>query len=406
MDKQKRHKPGGKPTRIMIVAGEASGDLHGGGLAYALFSKNRDIDLVGFGGKTMRAAGVDVRFDIKKLGIVGIVEVLFHFRVLLEAYRTAVSLLQEEVDLLVLIDFSGFNLRVAKAAKRFGIPVVYYVSPQVWAWRAGRVKTIAERVDQMIVILPFEKEIYDKAQVPCEFVGHPLLDEFERVKQLNAAAPGQARAARFPIIALLPGSRTREVMSLLPVMLAGVECLFDEYPDLQVLVPVASSLPEDLIPGMTRASRFPIQLVYGTVYDVFENADIAVVASGTATLQGALAAVPMVVVYKVSWISYILAKSLVRVKSISLANIVADEPFIPELIQKEVSPLRIAEELRRLLRDAHTREKMRQELRVVSGRLGTPGASDRAASIIFRVLHKTQARGQEESLKAALRVPA
>ncbi len=390
----------------MIVAGEASGDLHGGSLASALFSKNRNIDLVGFGGKTMRAAGVDVRFDIKKLGIVGIVEVLFHFRVLLEAYRAAVSLLQEGVDLLVLIDFSGFNLRVAKAAKSFGIPVVYYVSPQVWAWRAGRVKTIAERVDQMIVILPFEKEIYDNAGVPCEFVGHPLLDEFERVKKMNAAVSRPPRTGRFPTLALLPGSRTREVMSLLPLMLAAAENLLGEYPDLNILIPVASSLPADLIPEMCASSRLQVSLVSGTVYDVFQAADVAVVASGTATLQGALAAVPMVVVYKVSWISYILAKSLVRVKSISLVNIVADEPFIPELIQAEVSPLRIANEVRRLLSDEGAREKMRQTLREVSGRLGTPGASERAASLIFRILDQTQTHGQAETPQATLRIPA
>jgi len=380
-----------KPSRIMIIAGEASGDLHGGALAKALLMQNRSIELVGFGGSAMRKAGVDVRFDIKKLGIVGIFEVLFHFRVIWDAYRVAAKILENGVSLLVLIDFSGFNLRVAKVAKRLDIPVVYYVSPQVWAWRAGRVKIIAEYVDQMIVILPFEKAIYDAARVPCEFVGHPLLDELAQIQEMPNPK-GKATTASEPTIALLPGSRKREVLSLLPTMLAALEGLRETFPGLRVLIPVASSLPQALIPELVADSPLPIELLKTQVYDAFHRADVAVVASGTATLQGALAGVPMIVIYKVSWLSYLVAKYLIHVKAISLANIVADEPFIPELIQGDASSQRIAREVRRLLEDDAVREKMRQHLAQVAGHLGVPGASERAAEVVYRVLDRKKAQ--------------
>lgn len=385
----------------MIVSGEASGDLHGGALAEALFSRKRPVEIVGFGGKAMRAAGVDVRFDIKKLGIVGIIEVFFQFRVLFEAYRTAVRLLEDAVDLLVLIDFSGFNLRIAKAANRLGIPVVYYVSPQVWAWRSGRVKTIAKRVDKMLVILPFEKPVYDAARVPCEFVGHPLLDEFERERRKQPSTTDEKPVEKTPVIALLPGSRSREVVSLLPDMLAGVEKLLPEFPALQVLIPVANSLSDDLIPRLTASVPFPVTLIKGTVYDALLKADVAVVASGTATLQGALAGTPMVVVYKVSWLSYGLAKLLVRIKWVSMVNIVAGKTMVSELIQSDCTPEAIAKEVGRLLRDDNAREAMRRDLSKVAERLGKPGASERAAAAIFDILDRHLQKKRRVSDKPA-----
>ncbi len=380
-----QHKPGKKSPRIMIIAGEASGDLHGGGLAKALLQQNPSTQLIGFGGTAMQKAGVDIRYDIKKLGIVGLIEILFHLPVIWEAYQYALNLLKDKVDLLVLIDFSGFNLRVAKAAKKIGLPVVYYVSPQVWAWRAGRVKTIAKYVDQMIVILPFEKKIYDHAHVPCEFVGHPLLDELADIKKTGKEIK-KNNDGKTPTIALLPGSRKREVLSLLPPMLAALEQMQEAFPGLQALIPVASSLPAELIPELTAGSPLPITLVQGSVYDVLFQADVAVITSGTATLQGALANIPMIIVYKLSRISYILARYLIHIQSMSLANIVADKPFIPELVQEHVSATRISSEIRHLLTDKDAYKKMKEKLNDVANRLGSPGASDRAAKIIYRVL--------------------
>lgn len=385
----------------MIVTGEASGDLHGGALAEALFHENKEIEIIGFGGEVMRSAGVDVKFDVNQLGIVGLFEVLYRLKSVLSAYRFAVKLLQG-LDLLVLIDFPDFNLRLARVAKQHGVPVVYYVSPQVWAWRSGRLKTIAERVDQMLVILPFEEEIYRKANVPCDFVGHPLLDELTRLGvKLNEMPEerrvmGQAYLKENGLvpdgitIGLLPGSREREVRSLLPDMLEGMKRLSKEIRELQILIPVAPTLPKELIAELCESSPLPITVVEGEIYEVFRASDVAVVASGTATLQGTLAGTPMVIVYKVSWLTYWLGRWLIHVKAIGLANIIAPEPFIPELIQGDTTPERICEEVRRFLKDDAARKAMKQGLKDVVDRLGGPGASTRAASIILKILKKSR----------------
>ncbi len=394
--------PDVKAPRVMIVAGEASGDLHGGALARALLEKNPSLQLIGFGGDAMRQAGVDVFFDIEQLAVVGLSEVLFHLKTLIQAYRTACRLLKEKVDLLVLIDYPDFNLRLAKSAKQLGIPVVYYVSPQIWAWRSGRIKTIAERVDQMLVILPFEKELYASENIPCEFVGHPLLDEvLQKGIPFSAETPSAEASQKKDYLSekgldplaltvgLLPGSRKREVLSHLPVMLEGMALLAKNFPGLQVLIPVASSLPQGLIEELVRSSPLPVRCVRGEVYEVMRASQIVVVVSGTATLQGALAGTPMVIIYKLSWITYQIARLLIPLKWAGLANIVAAKPFIPELIQSNVTPENIAGELGRLLKDKIEHEKMRQGLKAVAKRLGTAGASKRAASVIYQILEKS-----------------
>lgn len=387
----------GRSPRVMMVAGEASGDLHGGALAEALLAKNPGLQIIGFGGGAMRRAGVDVRFDIERLGVVGIFEVFLHLRSVVQAYRDAVGFLKEGVDLLILIDYPDFNLRLAKAAKAIGIPVVYYISPQIWAWRAGRLKTIAARVDQMLVILPFEKELYRSANVPCEFVGHPLLDELRRLGSVSRSKEVYLKERGLfssgPIVGLLPGSRKREVTALLPTMLQGMAQLAKEVPDLQVLIPVAPSLPKGLVAELVKSYPLPIRCVEGEVYDVLRASDVVVVASGTATLQAALAGAPMIVVYKLASTTYWLARLLIHLKSVGLVNIVAGKPIVPELIQKEASPQRICEEVRRLLTDGEARGEMKRALKEVAGRLGEAGASERAASVVGRFLEKCEPRG-------------
>lgn len=373
-----------------MVAGESSGDLHGGALAEALLKRAPSLQIVGFGGTAMRRAGVEVIFDIARLGVVGIVEVLLHLKSVWEAYRLAVRTLEGGVDLLVLIDYPDFNLRLAKAAKRRGIPVVYYISPQVWAWRSGRVKTIGERVDRMLVILPFEKRIYTEAGIPCEFVGHPLLDEAASASLKYRSKSAYLEAVRLlpagTTIGLLPGSRRREVLSHLPTLLDAMALLAKEIPDLQVLIPVAPSLSKEWIAGLTRPYSFPIRCVEGEFQEVLRAADAAVVASGTATLQTALAQTPMLIVYKLSPLTYWVARRLIRLKSIGLVNIVAGKPVVPELIQEEASAERICREIGRLLCDGAARERMKHELKEVAARLGTAGASDRAAAAVLETL--------------------
>ena len=388
--------PARKSYRVMIVAGEASGDLHGGALAEALYAKNPNLQITGFGGSAMKKAGVDVRFDIERLGVVGIFEVFLHLKAVMQAYREAVQLLRGGVDLLVLIDYPDFNLRLAKAAKEIGTPVIYYISPQIWAWRAGRIKTIAERVDRMLVILPFEKQIYQSANIPCEFVGHPLLDEIKRLGPSSTSKGAYLKEKGLHpsgvTVGLLPGSRKREVMALLPTMLRGMALLSKQVPNLQILIPVAPSLPKGLISELAQSYSLPIRCVEGEVYDVLRASEVVVVASGTATLQTALAGTPMIIIYKLASTTYWLARLLIHLKSVGLVNIVAGVPFIPELIQKDASPERICEEVRRLLTDEEAREEMKKGLKRVVGRLGTAGASDRAASVIDRFLEEFSPR--------------
>jgi len=376
--------------RVMIVAGEASGDLHGGALAAALRQRSGSLETIGFGGEAMRRAGVDIRFDSARLAVVGLLEVLLNCRTILAAWRLAVSLLSDGVDLLVLIDYPGFNLRLARVAKRKGIRVVYYVSPQIWAWRAGRIKQIAERVDRMLVIFPFEKPLYDAAGVPSTFVGHPLVDDW-RAPSYNSRTAFLESLGMRPTgttVALLPGSRRQEVLSLLPAMQAALSMLAPDFPGLQAILPVAPSLSAAWVESQMAASPVPTRCTLAPLYDVLGASDVAVVASGTATLQVALARVPMVIVYKLSWLTYFLMRALVRVKSIGLVNIVADAPCVPELIQSEVSPARIAAEVRRLLSDPAVRAETIRRLDAVAVALGAPGAAARAAEILLAQLQR------------------
>jgi len=371
--------------RIMIVAGEASGDLHGGALAAALRERAGSLEMVGFGGAAMRRAGVDIRLDCAQIAVVGLLEVLFHGRAILAAWRLAVSLLSDGVDLLVLIDYPGFNLRLARVARQKGIPVIYYVSPQVWAWRAGRIKQIAERVDRMLVVFPFEKPLYDAAGVPCTFVGHPLVDDWRapsyssRTAYLKSLGMNPAGTT----VALLPGSRRREVISLLPTMQAALETLAADFPGLQAIIPVAPSLSVEWVQAQMTASSVPTRCISAPLYDLLGASDVAVVASGTATLQVALARVPMVIVYKLSWMTYFLMRRLIRVKAIGLVNIVAGSPCVPELLQSDVSPTRIGSEVRRLLSDPVSRTETIRRLEEVAVTLGAPGAAARAAEVIL-----------------------
>lgn len=374
----------------MIVAGEASGDLHGGALSEALLKRDPSLQIVGFGGDAMRRAGVEILFDVSRLGVVGIFEVLLHLKTVWEAYRLAVRTLRQGVRLLVLVDYPDFNLRLAKAAKRLGIPVVYYISPQIWAWRSGRIKTIAERIDLMLVIFPFEKQLYTEAGIPCEFVGHPLADEVASVQLKHPSKSAYLEGIGFSpsgtTVGILPGSRQQEVSTLLPEMLKAMVLLSKEIRNLQVLIPVAPSLSKEWVADLARPYGIPIRCAEGEFQEVLRASDVIVVASGSATLQVALAQTPMVIVYKVSPLTFWIARRLVHLHSIGLVNIVAGRRIVPELLQEEVSPERICAEVGALLKDDSARERMRRELKEVAERLGAAGASSRAANIILEKL--------------------
>jgi len=372
---------------ILIISGEASGDLHGGNLALALRRMQPGFRLLGVGGPKMAAAGVELIEDNREMGVIGVWEVISHLRAIRRAYRRVMEVLASgHVDLVVLIDYPEFNFKVAHVAHRKKIPIVYYISPQVWAWRSGRIKTVKKLVREMIVVLPFEKELYRQSGVPCEFVGHPLLDEvqtdLDRKEVLKSLClnPGQ------PVIGMLPGSRATEVRKILPFMLAAMAQTHQKVPNIQLLLALASSIERDEVLAITSRWPLDVKIIEGKTDRVIAASDLVLVASGTATLQAAILETPMVVLYRVAWFTYLLARLLISVDHMGLVNLVAGRRIVPELLQGEATPDRIAKEVQSMLMDLPRREAIKKELAQVRARLGTPGASQRAAEIILRHL--------------------
>ncbi len=375
--------------KIMIMSGEASGDMHGANLAREIWKKDPATAIYGVGSKQMQAAGVRMLADASKISVVGITEVLTHLGVIYGVYATLKRFLKDErPDLLVLIDFPDFNIMLGKAARKLDIPVLYYISPQVWVWRKGRIKTIAGLVKAMIVVFPFEVPLYEQAGVDVRFVGHPLTDivrsELTREQAKNAFGLDMSRRT----IALLPGSRKSELTHLLPDILAAVKILSCRFPDLQFILPVAPTLDQDFVRAFVEQCGVPVRLIEGRVYDALRASDAAIVTSGTATLETGLMAVPMVIVYRISAITHFIISRLAHdgLKHIGLVNIVADEMLVPELIQEKSTPRHMADAVDRMLVDPVYYDRIRAGLEKVRKRLGSAGASERAASVVREIL--------------------
>jgi lipid-A-disaccharide synthase len=381
-----------KPRKVLLVAGEVSGDLQGSYLVEAIHRIDPDIQFFGVGGEGLKRAGMRLLEHSQSLSVVGITEVFVKLRSILKALRTLKrSLEREKPDLVILIDFPDFNLRLARIAHRKGIPILYYISPQVWAWRPGRVKLIARLVKKMVVFFPFEVPLYEAAGVDVEWVGHPLLDivkptlSKEKAFQQFGLDPGRRT------VGLLPGSRVHEIERLLPSLLASAERLEKEIPDLQFVIPLAPGLSRaTLLSQMTPISA-PVKVVEGFTYDVMNLCEILITASGTATLEGAILGKPMIIIYKVSFPSYWIGRALVRVNHIGLANLVAEKEIALELIQKDVNPQRIVEEAFRILKDPLVSRKITESMDEVRHKLGEPGAAERAARIVCSVLQEAKA---------------
>jgi lipid-A-disaccharide synthase len=380
-------------SRVLIITGEASGDLHGANLAKALKMLAPDVSVIGVGGARMREAGVDLVPGIPQVDVIGMVGPT-GLRALARRVLTLRRLLRREpLDLVVLIDQPGLNFHFARIAKQAGRRVVYYIAPQLWAWRPGRMRWMQRRVDHVVVILPFEAELYRRAGVPCTFVGHPLLDSmapsYDR-EQIRAAL-GLPRDAR--VIGLLPGSRSGEIQAMLPRMLEAVRLLQRDCGPLRAILAVAETVNEDDIKRLCVGSGLDVGLVTRDPNGVMAASDLIFATSGTATLQAAIIGTPMVIVYRMSWAAYLLAKLLVRVSIYGLPNLIAGRAFIPELIQRQATAERLALEARRILEDTEYREGMRAEMARVRALLGPPGASARAAAVVLRQLRPTEARG-------------
>jgi lipid-A-disaccharide synthase len=382
--------------RVLIVAGEASGDLYGALLARALREREPSLRFSGIGGTRMRAEGIPLLADSRDLAVVGLWEVLSHWRPIRAAYRRLMSLLREDPpDLLVLIDYPDFNLRVAAEARRRSVPVVYFISPQVWAWRPSRVRRIAGTVDRILVILPFEEEIYRQAGVPVEFVGHPLLDLLPAEWNREESRRRFGLDPHLPVLGLLPGSRRREIGFHLPIMLKAARLLRKQVGPFQTVVPLASSLHAgDLQPflGGEEAPGETLHLLRGEPGELLSTMSAAVVKSGTATLEAALMGVPMVVVYRTTSLTFLLASLLARVRHVGLVNIVAGKELVPELVQSRCTPEGIAAALGSALTSPSQARALSLEMIALRERLGEPGCFRRAARAVQEVLLERRSR--------------
>ncbi|MDY6855199.1 MAG: lipid-A-disaccharide synthase [Thermodesulfobacteriota bacterium] len=375
--------------RILIVAGEASADLHGSNLIHSIKEINPNVEFYGIGGEKIRAMGVDILYDASSMAVVGITEVFSKLKTIMKALRDLKKSLDSYCpDLVILIDYPDFNLHLAKFARKKGIPVLYYISPQIWAWRGGRIKKIARLVDKMLLILPFERSFYEKEKIDVEFVGHPLVDivnpKFSKDEALKRFNLEKDRLT----IGLLPGSRKSEVKRLLPIMLNAMKLLNQRLKTPQLVLPVASTMSETEIRKIIDKTYKDanVNIIEGHTYDLINISNVVIVASGTATLEAAIMNSPMVILYKVSSLTYFIGKFLVKVKDIGLVNLVAGRRIVSELIQNDVTPERIANEVMSILENEEVYYKMKNELSWVKRELGTPGASFRVAKIATDML--------------------
>jgi len=372
--------------RIMVVVGEASGDLHGAWLVKSLLERDPALDIFGAGGENLRKQGLRVMFDVARLTGMGFSELRDNVRVLWEAYRLFRRTLRENrPNLLILIDFPEFNLRLARLAKQLRIPVLYYISPQVWAWRRRRIRRIAGSIDRMAVVFPFEVSLYEKEGVSVSFVGHPLLDVVRPTRSRDATLSAYGLDPAKKTIVLLPGSRLREVTYHLSPMLDAAERLREKM-DVQFVLVRASTVERSAIQRTLEKTSVPVIVVENDTYNVLNAADLVWLASGTATLEAALLQKPMIIVYRMAWLTYGLARLLVKVKHIGMVNIIAGERVVPELIQGELTSKRIFHESEKILLNSGLRAQTIHKLACVKEKLGTPGAARRVAEIAFSMM--------------------
>lgn len=374
---------------VMVSCGEASGDLYAGALAEALRARAPGTRVIGLGGERLAAAGASLAGDYHGIHVTGLTEVVRVLPRTYAMYRRLVALAKaERPDVLVVIDFPDFNFRLAGAVHALGIPVVYYVTPQIWAWRPGRIRAIRRFADLVLPIFPFEVAIYERAGVPVEFVGHPLVDLVAVREPRDAFLRGLGLDPGAPTVALLPGSRPNEVRALLPVLAGAVTRIRAARTGAQFVLARAPKLAEPLFEAL--GPSHGVALVEGRADDVLNAADLVLTASGTATVQTALHEKPMVILYRLSPMTYRLGRRFVKVDTFGMANLIAGRRVAPELIQDDCTPERVADEALALLTDPARADEMRRGLREVREKLGGPGASMRAAAAVLKVA--TEAR--------------
>lgn len=378
--------------RIVIVAAEESGDMHAASFIRDLKSKNPNIEISGLGGNHMLQAGMQLIQSPSYFGSTGISEVFRHLRRIKQAYSSIKAhLVANKPDLLVLIDCPGFNLRLAKfAKKKLGIRVLYYISPQIWAWKANRIHTIKKYIDRMAVIFPFEKKIYEQAGVPVSFVGHPLVEKMtnqfnSKASRIKLSLPLDKR-----LVALLPGSRVNEIDRHMPILLESAKILHQQYPDLHFAVPIAGSIHAETIADYFKDSTIPFTLIQANAVELMACSDCVAVASGTASLECALLEKPMCIIYKASTLTYIAASKLIKVKYLGLCNLLQNKMIVPELLQYDCNANELAKVMGELLDDNLVAENMTHRLNRLKTSLSTQLADCTISEIIWAETYREE----------------
>jgi lipid-A-disaccharide synthase len=383
---------GGK-RRVLIIAGEASGDLHGANLIRAARDIDPGLSFFGMGGRQMEAAGCDIRIDMKDLAVMGLLEVVFRLPVIRRAFRRVSSYFAgaERPDLLVLIDYPGFNLRLAGAAKQAGIPVLYYICPKIWASRPGRIKQIVRNVDRLAAIFPFEVELFGGQPIQVKYVGNPLLDEYHAPEPRGSVLRKHGLDETKPVVGLFPGSRKSEIRYILPTILKTAKLLKQQSPELQFMLPVASNLSESDLAASLQQEGVPAVLVQDDIYNVSAACDAVLSVSGTVTLQVALAGTPLAILYKTSTMTYAIGSRLVRIPLVGLPNIVAGREIVREFIQDNATPEQLTREMMKLLFDQPYRANVAADLSEMKNLLGTRGCAKRVANMIHEMVNLVDA---------------
>ncbi len=371
----------------MIIAGEASGDLHGANLVKEALKKDPSLSFFGIGGSMMRVAGVEILVDASEIAVVGISEVISHFPAIRHAFNLLKKIIKSDPpDLVILIDYPGFNIRLAKIAKNAKLKVLYYISPQVWAWRAGRVKKIGKVIDRMAVVFPFEVSYYEKEGIPVTFAGHPLVDSVHPSMTREEAQLKFGLDPDRKTIGLFPGSRRHEILRLFPIILESARLLRKRFPDAQFILPLASSLRRGDIDPILASSGIDVTVIEGMGYDVMQVCSAIITVSGTVTLEIAMIGIPMVIIYKVAPLTYAIAKRLIKVDHIGICNIVAGERIVKELIQNDAIPEKIAHEITNILTDDGYAGTIRMKYNEVRKKMGSEGCSEKVAGIALDML--------------------
>lgn len=378
------------PKKVMLVSGESSGDQHGANLFLELKKRCSEVQGIGMGGKKMVAAGIEIRYDSSRIGVIGVIEVIKRYAEIKRALKAMQELLlEQQPDLLICIDYKEFNFKLAGFAKKNGIKVLFYVSPQIWAWRPGRVVKYGKVIDMMAVIFPFEVPFYENENVPVRYVGHPSVDtaHAKHSREDDFKAYGLDRDK--PVVGILPGSRSDEINRMLPVMLQAAELIQKTIPGVQFVLPQADSVTDELLQASFQHSGIQVKAIKSQFHDTVQCCDAVMTVSGTAALEIALLQIPMLVAYKLSTITYLLAKILVDTEFIGLPNIIAGKSVVKEFIQYQATPENLAQEILLLLQDPQYAQTVREGLQTVKIKIGKGGGSENMAELALEMLQES-----------------